>query len=168
MDHYDRWKQRKRREREAYRASRESSKQNYYDILGVSRDATTEEIERTWRDIVEKASTANGEMISMLRLGHEAYRVLIDPMLRSVYDNDLEIHAVEVPIGSHYELLGVDIAATEIEIKKAWKRVAKQWHPDVCRRSDAVKIFRNMNDAYLVLSCSDQRRMYDLQIGVAS
>jgi molecular chaperone DnaJ len=61
----------------------------------------------------------------------------------------------------YYEVLGVQRGATQEEIKKAFRRLARQYHPDVNRESGAADMFKEINEAYEVLSDSDKRAMYD-------
>lgn len=165
MDSYQRWKYRRRKEREAYNAGRnESFGNDYYERLGLSRNATREQIEAAWREASSSILSRGGDCISAVRLLHEAYKVLSDPAARRIYDLNLRGN-VNVPKGSYYQKLGISINATEADIKSAWRRAAKQWHPDVCDRDDAAAMFRELNAAYLVLSCPVQRVKYDREIG---
>ena len=62
----------------------------------------------------------------------------------------------------YYEVLGVNKNAGEEEIKKAYRRLAKQYHPDMNKDSpDAEEKFKEVNEAYSVLSDSDKRAKYD-------
>jgi len=61
----------------------------------------------------------------------------------------------------YYSVLGVDRQATDEEIKKAFRRLARQYHPDVSRSPDAEAKFKEINEAYEVLSDGDKRAMYD-------
>ncbi len=60
-----------------------------------------------------------------------------------------------------YGVLGCDKSATEIEIKKAYKRAARQWHPDVCREANAREMFESVKDAYNVLIDPLSRNKYN-------
>lgn len=60
-----------------------------------------------------------------------------------------------------YQVLGVQPEAGATEIRTAWKRLAKQWHPDVCREPDAAAQFRAIKDAYEILSDDGKRARYD-------
>lgn len=61
----------------------------------------------------------------------------------------------------YYEVLGVSKTATEAEIKSAFRKLAKQYHPDVSKEANAAEKFKEAQEAYAVLSDSDKRRQYD-------
>jgi molecular chaperone DnaJ len=63
----------------------------------------------------------------------------------------------------YYHVLGVGSSATPAEIKKAYRRLAKQYHPDA-RPGDAATAerFKEINEAYSVLSDAEKRKQYDL------
>jgi len=60
-----------------------------------------------------------------------------------------------------YSVLGVKSVATLDEIKTAHRRLARQWHPDVCQEPDAKERFIEIQHAYEVLKDETQRRKYD-------
>jgi len=60
-----------------------------------------------------------------------------------------------------YSVLGVKRSAGPDEVKKAYRRLARQWHPDVCHESDAAEQFKTINNAYSVLSDARMRGRYD-------
>ena len=62
----------------------------------------------------------------------------------------------------HYEVLGVSRDATPEEIKKAYRKLARELHPDVNPSDDAAERFKSVTHAYDVLSDPDQRERYDL------
>jgi molecular chaperone DnaJ len=63
---------------------------------------------------------------------------------------------------SYYEILGVERAATDADIKRAFRKLAQQWHPDVNSESDASVRFKEINEAYQVLSDPKRRQIYDM------
>ncbi|HJJ89985.1 MAG TPA: molecular chaperone DnaJ [Methanocorpusculum sp.] len=65
---------------------------------------------------------------------------------------------------SYYDVLGVPRNATETDIKKAYRNLAKKYHPDVCKEAGAEDMFKLINEAYAVLSDESKRRQYD-QLG---
>lgn len=62
----------------------------------------------------------------------------------------------------HYEVLGVDRNASQDEIKKAYRRLARELHPDVNPSEEAAERFKQVTHAYDVLSDPEQRERYDL------
>ncbi len=60
-----------------------------------------------------------------------------------------------------YKVLGVNRTATQEEIKDAYRRLALKYHPDVNKSSDAEAQFKEINEAYAVLSDPKKRRAYD-------
>ena len=67
----------------------------------------------------------------------------------------------------YYEVLGVEKNASEQEIKSAFRKLAKKYHPDVCKEPDAEAKFKEAQEAYAVLSDEQRRRQYD-QFGHAA
>ncbi len=61
----------------------------------------------------------------------------------------------------YYEVLGVPRDADDNAIKGAYRRLARQYHPDVNKAADAEERFKEINEAYEVLSDADRRAAYD-------
>src|SRR5437764_611416 len=61
----------------------------------------------------------------------------------------------------YYELLGVARDADDAEVKRAFRRLARELHPDVSEAPDAEQRFREVVEAYEVLSNSERRELYD-------
>src|SRR5215471_19592499 len=68
----------------------------------------------------------------------------------------------------YYTILGVSCAATLTEIKRAYRKLAKQYHPDVNNNPDAAERFRELTEAYDTLTDPDRRRRYDRLYGTHS
>ncbi len=62
----------------------------------------------------------------------------------------------------YYEVLGVGRSASDEEIKRAFRRAAQQHHPDVDRSDGAEERFKELNEAYRVLSDRQHRQAYDM------
>ena len=61
----------------------------------------------------------------------------------------------------YYEILGLQRNATDDDIKAAFRKLARQYHPDVSKEPDAENKFKEINEAYGVLSDSEKRARYD-------
>ncbi len=61
----------------------------------------------------------------------------------------------------YYEILGVSRDAEKSDIKKAYRKLARKYHPDVNQAADAEDKFKEVNEAYEVLKDKDKRQAYD-------
>jgi len=64
----------------------------------------------------------------------------------------------------YYEILGIKREAGKDEVQRAYRKLARKYHPDVNKASDAEDKFKEINEAYEVLKDSEKRKMYD-QLG---
>jgi DnaJ-class molecular chaperone len=71
--------------------------------------------------------------------------------------NDLKEFAKNSTRMNNYEFLGLPVGASEEEIKKAYKTLARKYHPDVNQEEDAEAKFKELNKAYTALSDPGQR-----------
>jgi len=61
----------------------------------------------------------------------------------------------------YYKILGVERGASDEEIKKAYRRLARKYHPDVSKEADAKERFQEVSEAYETLKDKDKRTAYD-------
>jgi DnaJ-class molecular chaperone len=66
-----------------------------------------------------------------------------------------------------YDILGITKTATAAEIKSAYRKLALKWHPDRNKEKDATEKFKEINEAYEVLSSPEKKSRYD-QFGHAA
>ncbi|HBS44175.1 MAG TPA: molecular chaperone DnaJ, partial [Paenibacillus sp.] len=65
---------------------------------------------------------------------------------------------------SYYDALGVSKTVTKQEIKKAYQKLAKKWHPDVNKAPEAEAKFKEAAEAYEVLGNEEKRKLYDEEL----
>jgi hypothetical protein len=95
--------------------------------------------------------------------------VFPEPVLRAWFQDDLDdatpapTEKPRQPAGPQtlYRVLTVKQTATPDELKRAYRQLARQWHPDTCREADAHEQFIRIKHAYDVLSDAKSRRKYD-------
>lgn len=61
----------------------------------------------------------------------------------------------------YYEILGIKKGSSAEEVKKAYRKMSKKYHPDLNKSEDAEERFKEVNEAHEVLSDSEKRKLYD-------
>jgi curved DNA-binding protein len=69
-----------------------------------------------------------------------------------------------VKFRDYYEVLGVPRTATQEEIQRSYRKLARKFHPDVSKAKDAEEKFKEINEAYEVLKDPEKRQKYN-QLG---
>ena len=64
-------------------------------------------------------------------------------------------------VKDYYKILELDSTATLKDIKKAYRKLALQWHPDRNHSPEAEDMFKKIAEAYEVLSDIDKKKQYD-------
>ncbi len=71
---------------------------------------------------------------------------------------------MSVKFKDYYEVLGVERTASADDVRKAYRKLARKYHPDVNKRPDAETRFKEIGEAYEVLGDAEKRKRYD-QLG---
>lgn len=67
----------------------------------------------------------------------------------------------QIGVTTLYSLLGLSRDADPDQIKSGYRRMARQWHPDVCKEPDAAERFQKISGAYEILKDQNKRARYD-------
>jgi hypothetical protein len=65
------------------------------------------------------------------------------------------------PLRNYYKILGIPFDASDDEVKSAYRRLAKQYHPDIVKNAEAAERMKLINEAYEVLKDKRKRAVYD-------
>ncbi len=86
--------------------------------------------------------------------------------VHSAYTNRSSASRHRSWVGTYYGLLGLHPSASSIEIRRAYRKLSKQYHPDTTELSKTVATakFQHLNEAYATLSNPERRQAYDLKI----
>ena len=63
----------------------------------------------------------------------------------------------------YYQILGIQVSASQEEIKKAYRRESRKWHPDVNPGVDVTEKMQDINEAYAILKDEEKRKRYDAE-----
>jgi DnaJ-class molecular chaperone len=138
------------------------SQRDYYEVLGVSQNATEEEIENSYRNVVRGIRDAGGVMIcEKLIEANRAHAVLADPAKRARYDKfgGDRLDGGVSGKRNYYEALGIDRTAAAEEIQSSYlKRIA-----EIRKLGGPTAIDRLLqaNRARTVLMDPAKRKLYD-------
>jgi hypothetical protein len=98
---------------------------------------------------------------SALGFHHGSWSVIFpETVLREWFQGITLTEQSDAPL-TLYEFLGVARDADHDTIRSAYRRLARQWHPDVCRDKNANEMFIQIQEAYQVLSNTGMRARYD-------
>lgn len=103
----------------------------------------------------------NTESMAYGLVGSDWRLLFPETVLRAWFDDDNKSSVGKGAPQTLYQVLGVKQAATAAEIKTAFRRMALQWHPDVCREPNAAEMFMRVQDAHSLLSDTNKRARYD-------
>jgi hypothetical protein len=90
--------------------------------------------------------------------GREWSVIIPEEVLRNWFDG---VNLPQNTPRTLYGLLGIAQTALQDEIKTAYRRMARHWHPDVCKEPDAKERFQEIQHAYEVLGTPNKRTRYD-------
>lgn len=82
-------------------------------------------------------------------------------VLKVWFEPDNQDHTEQQKEKTYYGTLSIKRDASADDIKKSYRRLARQWHPDVCKEPDAHEVFIKIQNAYEVLNDPQSRRKYD-------
>ncbi len=146
-----------------------------YGLAVIKQLTALYDVPRTIRKIVRISyigapkEREDGSISAMANVDGDWTVVFPQDVLRDWFE--LGIPAAPQTMLTYYATLNVRPAAAPDEIKTAYRKMAKRWHPDVNRDPDATSMFKRIGQAYEVLSDPQKRRRYDaglaLEAGLA-
>jgi hypothetical protein len=110
------------------------------------------------RYIGQSLSRDNGEKYAFGKVNDSWVIVFPESVLREYFHSSGEKPTEQ---DSLYSMLGLSLMSNTNDIKSAYWRMAKQWHPDVCKEKDAQAVFMRINHAYEILNNPAKRVRYD-------
>ena len=131
------------------------------ETVAVPQVATTAQRQTLWLEVRYLGATkerGNDERTAFAWVNGGWNAVFSESVLREWFGLD---PAQPTEQNTLYAVLGVSRNAPGAELKTAYRRAARQWHPDVCKEPDAAEQFRRIQDAYTILSDPGKRAKYD-------
>src|SRR6266545_658019 len=110
--------------------------------------------------LLKKLKDAVPESERTWHKGRKVWLVFPEDVLKNFFEGR-EVNQKPDGLQTLYQALCVFESVSPEEIKKAYKRLARQWHPDVCQEDNAAEMFRKINEAYLVLIDPEKKARYD-------
>lgn len=132
----------------------------------VEASRAADEARRTWRVTLESLSTSSHDDASEASSSSsdeeaEAWWAALQGQQKQQQQQEQNPEEESVPETGLYSVLGVPATATQDQIKKAFRRLAKRLHPD--RNPNGHDAFLELRHAYTTLACPVQRAAYDRQ-----
>jgi hypothetical protein len=93
-------------------------------------------------------------------VGRDWSLIFPESVLRAWFDSTPEEHE-PTTAQTLYQVLGIKKTASQDEVKTAFRRMARQWHPDVCKEPNAHEVFIRVKEAADILSDTNKRARYD-------
>jgi len=104
---------------------------------------------------------APGEVSAMGLLKNGAWGAVFSQDTLTAWFEDAPVNSPLPGVLTLYSILGAHQGDDDNAIKSAYRRMARQWHPDVCREPNAAEMFLRIREAYDVLSSPKKRGRYD-------
>lgn len=98
---------------------------------------------------------------SALGFMHGAWSVIFPEQVLRAWFEGIALESDDPHLPTLYEFLGVTQGVEHEELRAAYRRLARQWHPDVCREKNAHEMFIQIQEAYQILSNTGTRARYD-------
>lgn len=144
---------------------------SYPDVIGVPKSANTGPVTKLLqvKYIGSPKDRGGGDNLSFaLDFDGQWSIVFPEDVLRNWFECGIGGQQQSVSVDTLYGVLAIARTATNQEIKKAYRRMAKRFHPDVCRDDDAGEMFKKVQNAYETLSDAMLRRRYDAGLALVA
>lgn len=131
-------------------------------VPAIASQSATPEIKVITLEYLGACKERGPSDISAMGFAEGAWSVVIpESVLKSWFLEPLSTPSAPAGPTTLYSLLGTNQGAGESDLKSAYRRMARQWHPDVCKEADATSRFQAINAAYETLKDPLARRKYD-------